>query len=61
MGFKGRFLRLFARNEAETGTTPLDFGGKAKSNKQSDISQHEVCNTEILRVAPTLRNDCIKA
>jgi len=60
MGFKGKLLRLIGRNEVETGTAPLDFGGKAKSHKQSDISQHEVCNTDILRVAPRLRNDCIK-
>jgi hypothetical protein len=53
MGIKGKLLRLFARNEAETGIAPLDFGGKAKSHKQGDISQHEVCNTEILRIAPS--------
>jgi hypothetical protein len=60
MGIKGKLLRLFARNKVETGTTPLDFGGKAKSHKHSDISQHEVCNTDILPIAPRLRNDCIK-
>jgi hypothetical protein len=42
MDIKGKLQRLFARNKDETGTAPLDFGGKAKSHKQSDISQHEV-------------------
>jgi hypothetical protein len=57
MGIKGKLLRLIGRKEVETGTAPFDFGGKAKSHKQTDISQYEVCNTEILRVAPRLRND----
>jgi hypothetical protein len=57
MDFKGKLLRLIGRNQVETGTTRFDFGGKAKSHKQSDISQHEVCNTDILRVAPRLKND----
>jgi hypothetical protein len=57
MGIKVKLLRPFARNEVETGTTRFDSGGKAKSHKQSDISQHEVCNTGILPIAPRLRND----
>jgi hypothetical protein len=59
MDFKVKLLRLYERNEGETGTTPLDFGGKAKSHELNDISQHEVCNTEILPTAPRLRDDCI--
>jgi hypothetical protein len=41
MGFKGKLLRVIGRNEVETGTAPLDFGGNAKSHKQTDISQYE--------------------
>jgi hypothetical protein len=48
--FKGKLLRLIGLNQVETGTAPLDFGGKAKSHKQTDISEHEVCNTDLLPI-----------